>query len=217
MIDIDREHPDFKRQKLTWRSLPRSVRGRATIQTPGGRVSAATAKGATRRLQRAPAEGVLSELHRLDHRLVFRDAVPAGTGLHFQGENEAGQRFLSELADDCDLRGTNLTSFFQAVLQRCADSRPQPYSDRLSAGCTHVRQIGPKRMRVGLSRAYLVRYSAEDLINWSFDERGDFEWVVLKQSAERQPSCGLVRNRARDLLVLLRRSGVPNVSADRTR
>jgi hypothetical protein len=40
----------------------------------------------------------------------------------------------------------------------------------------------------GLSRAYLVRYQAEDLINWSLDERGEYEWIVLRQSVVRQPS-----------------------------
>ncbi|MBV9406492.1 MAG: hypothetical protein JO211_14205, partial [Acidobacteriaceae bacterium] len=40
----------------------------------------------------------------------------------------------------------------------------------------------------GLSRAYLMRYQAEDLINWSRDERGEYEWVVLKQFARRQLS-----------------------------
>ena len=39
----------------------------------------------------------------------------------------------------------------------------------------------------GLSRAYLIHYQPEDLINWSKDERGDYEWIVLRQSVRRQP------------------------------
>jgi hypothetical protein len=33
---------------------------------------------------------------------------------------------------------------------------------------------------VGLSRAYLVEYAPDDLTNWSLDESGQFEWVVLR-------------------------------------
>ena len=32
----------------------------------------------------------------------------------------------------------------------------------------------------GASRAYLVDYAADDLINWSLDEQGNFEWVVIR-------------------------------------
>ena len=33
---------------------------------------------------------------------------------------------------------------------------------------------------MGASRAYLVDYAAEDVINWSLDEQGNFEWVVIR-------------------------------------
>ena len=39
----------------------------------------------------------------------------------------------------------------------------------------------------GLSRAYLFRYGAEELINWSNDENGQYEWVVLRRQQRRQP------------------------------
>jgi hypothetical protein len=39
---------------------------------------------------------------------------------------------------------------------------------------------------IGASRAYLVEYSPEDLINWSLDERGNFEWVVLRTKSIRK-------------------------------
>jgi hypothetical protein len=40
--------------------------------------------------------------------------------------------------------------------------------------------------QAGISRAFLVRYQAEELINWSRDERGDYEWVVLRYKIHRQ-------------------------------
>jgi len=39
----------------------------------------------------------------------------------------------------------------------------------------------------GISRAFLIRYQAEDLINWSVDERGEYDWIVLRQSMRKQP------------------------------
>src|SRR4029079_16065084 len=32
----------------------------------------------------------------------------------------------------------------------------------------------------GASRAYLVEYAADDVINWSLDEQGNFDWVVIR-------------------------------------
>jgi hypothetical protein len=65
------------------------------------------------------------------------------------------------------------------------------------AGRSHILIDFPKAIAVpanraeedaaGLSRAYLTRYSAEDLINWSLDDRGEYDWVVLRQSMRRQP------------------------------
>jgi len=40
----------------------------------------------------------------------------------------------------------------------------------------------------GISRAYLIRFGAEDLINWCTDERGDYEWVVFRQKYKQQVS-----------------------------
>jgi hypothetical protein len=39
---------------------------------------------------------------------------------------------------------------------------------------------------LGASRAYLVEYAAEDLINWSLDEQGNYEWVVLRTELTKQ-------------------------------
>ncbi len=37
--------------------------------------------------------------------------------------------------------------------------------------------------RLGLSRAYLCEYPAESLMNWQRNERGEFDWVVLRTRA----------------------------------
>jgi hypothetical protein len=40
----------------------------------------------------------------------------------------------------------------------------------------------------GTSRAYLSQCPAEQLINWAMDERGDFEWVVIRTKFDRKPT-----------------------------
>jgi hypothetical protein len=187
MIDIDREHPEFRRQKLTWRSYRDLYAGGQQFRHRAAEYLLRRQKEPldvySERLQRVFYENYIGSIVDWYSATLFR----RGPTLHFDGENEVGQNFLSELADDCDLRGTNLTGFFR----RC-------FTDALVTGSSYILVDFPRLARTatnraeedatGLSRAYLVRYSAEDLINWSFDERGDFDWVVLKQSFERQIS-----------------------------
>lgn len=107
--------------------------------------------------------------------------------LQLEGGLESGRTFLSELADDCDLRGTRLSEFFRQCM-----------ADALVAGRSHILIDFPRAAATpanraeedaaGLSRAYLIRYHAEDLINWSLDEHGEYDWIVLRQSLRRQPS-----------------------------
>ncbi len=187
MIDIDREHPEYRRQKLMWRSY-------RDLYTGGQQFNHRAAEYLLRR-QKEPLDVYSERLQRVFYENYIGSIIDwysatlfrRGPALHFQGGNEAGQTFLAELTDNCDLRGTNLTSFFR----RC-------FSDALVTGQSYILIDFPQAPRtasnraeedaIGLSRAYLVRYSSEDLINWSFDQRGDFEWVVLKQSGERQLS-----------------------------
>jgi hypothetical protein len=187
MMDIDREHPDYRRQKLMWRSY-------RDLYTGGQQFKHRAAEYLLRR-QKEPLDVYSERLQRVFYENYIGSIIDwysatlfrRGPTLHFQGANETGQTFLSELTENCDLRGTNLTSFFR----RC-------FSDALITGQSYILIDFPRATRaatnraeedeIGLSRAYLVRYSAEDLINWSLDQRGDFEWVVLKQSVERQVS-----------------------------
>ncbi|MGH9584523.1 MAG: hypothetical protein ACRD4O_16490, partial [Bryobacteraceae bacterium] len=110
-----------------------------------------------------------------------------GASLQFESGDIHARDFLSQLADDCDLRGTSLSEFLR-----------QNLTDALICGKTHIlldfpRAKTPPANRAeeeaaGLSRAYLVEYRAEDLINWSLDDRGEYEWVVLRKSIRRQPT-----------------------------
>lgn len=187
MIEIDREHPDYRRNKTTldmYRDL-----------YTGGQQFKHNAAHYLLRRQKEPLDVYNERLQRTFYQNYIGSIVDwyAATlfrrapSLQMEGGLESGQRFLAQFSDDCDRRGTSLSAFFQTCL-----------TDALVAGSSHILLDFPRSSAIpatraeedvsGLSRAYVVRYQAEDLVNWSMDERGDYEWVVLRQSVRRQPS-----------------------------
>lgn len=187
MTEIDREHRDYKRQKRIWRMY-------RDLYTGGHEFKHRAAEYLLRR-QKEPLDVYSERLHRAFYEnyvgsimdwyastLFRREPI-----LQFDGGLEAGRKFMAEFANDCDQRGTDLPAFFRECL-----------IDSLIAGRSHVLIDFPRTFGVpsnraeedaaGASRAYLVHYRAEDLINWSTDECGNYDWVVLRQTFQRQPS-----------------------------
>jgi hypothetical protein len=107
--------------------------------------------------------------------------------IEFAGTNESAKEFFAQFVHNCDLRGTTLTQFFK-----------QQLVESLVCGKSYVavdfpRAAGPARSRAdedasGRSRAYLVGYSADELINWSYSDQGELEWVVIRTSCLKQDS-----------------------------
>src|SRR5581483_8125748 len=94
-------------------------------------------------------------------------------------------RFYEAFQADCDLKGTRLSEFFR-----------RRFIDMLVCGSSHVvvdfpRAAGQAATRAeedasGRSRAFLVDYSPDEVINWNRDERGGLDWVVLRTSCLKQ-------------------------------
>jgi hypothetical protein len=185
MIEIDREHPDFKRQKLMLQMY-------RDLYAGGNEFKHRAAEYLLRR-QKEPLDVYAERLHRVFYENYVGSIVDwysstlfrREPSLEFEGGLETGQAFLSEFADDCDQRGTRLSNFFRQCL-----------TDMLITGRSYILIDFPRTSArpsnraeedaAGLSRAYLVRYQAEELINWSLDEQGQYQWVVLRQSVRRQ-------------------------------
>ncbi len=147
------------------------------------------------RRQKEPLDVYSERLHRVFYQNYIGSIIDwygatlfrRSPSLQFEGGLESGQRFLTEFADDCDRKGTSLAGFFRKCLL-----------EALIAGESHILIDFPRIPETpanraeedasGLSRAYLVRYQAEDLINWSINETGEYDWVVLRQSLRRQPT-----------------------------
>jgi hypothetical protein len=91
------------------------------------------------------------------------------------------REFFAGFVQNCDQRGTTLAQFFR-----------QQLTETLVCGKSYVavdfpRTGGEARSRaeedaLGRSRAYLVGYTADEVINWSYDDRGEMEWVVIRTS-----------------------------------
>jgi hypothetical protein len=114
--------------------------------------------------------------------LVRREPV-----LEFTGVNDRAKKFFGDFVQNCDLRGTTLTEFFK-----------QQITEALVCGKSYMvvdfpRTDSPALTRAdedasGRSRAYLVAYNADELINWSYDQRGEMEWAVIRTSCLKQDS-----------------------------
>ena len=105
--------------------------------------------------------------------------------INLEEVNKPTQTFYATFNEDCDRRGTSLTDFFR-----------QRFIESLVFGSSHILvdfpQVGSKprhhgeEIESGASRAYLVGYSPESLVNWSKDDEGNYEWVVLRTSHQRK-------------------------------
>jgi hypothetical protein len=187
MIDIDREHPDFKRQQHTLRTYRDLYAGGLQFKHGAGEYLLRRQKEPldvySERLQRAFYQNYVGSIVDWYASTLFRREP----SIHFEGVIKAGDKFHLAFSEDCDRKGTKLAAFFR-----------QCFIDTLIAGRTHILIDFPRAAKtpinraeedaVGLSRAYLVSYQAENLINWSLDEYGEYEWVVLRQKVRRQPS-----------------------------
>ena len=187
MVDIDREHPEFKHREFLLRMYRDLYAGGQEFKHRAGHYLLHRQKEPLdvygERLQRVFYQNYIGSIIDWYGSTLFRRQP----GLLLEGGLAAGRAFLAEFADDCDRRGTTLSDFFR----NC-------FIDALVAGKTHILIDFPRRSeqpqnraeedRSGLSHAFLVRYRAEELINWSRDERGDYDWVVIRHSMERLPA-----------------------------
>src|SRR5580698_892405 len=184
---IEQEHPDYTARSRMWR--------RYRDLYAGGEQFRGNASEYLLRRQKEPVEVYQERLARVFYEnylgsivdwyaatLVRREPV-----LEFAGTNEPGKDFFAQFAQNCDLRGTTLTQFFK-----------QQITEALVCGKSYVvvdfpRTDSPALTRAdedasGRSRAYLVAYNADEVINWSTDQQGELEWVVIRTSWLKQDS-----------------------------
>jgi hypothetical protein len=184
---IEQEHPDYTAKSRMW--------NRYRDLYAGGEQFRGKAAEYLLRRQKEPAEVYQERLARVFYEnylgsiidwytatLVRREPV-----LEFTGANERSKDFFARFVQNCDLRGTTLTEFFR-----------QQVTEALVCGKSYIgvdfpRADSPALTRAdedasGRSRAYLVAYNADEVINWSYDQLGELEWVVIRTSCLKQDS-----------------------------
>lgn len=185
MKDINREHPEYVARKAMWRQYKDLY--------AGGERFRLTASEYLVRRHKEPGEVYGERLSRVFYENYIGSIVDwyAATLMRrepvmlFEGCDAPARSFYNLLADDCDLKGTNLSEFFR-----------RRFVETLVCGVSYIavdfpRAEGEVRTRAeedlsGRSRAYLVDYGADEVINWSYDQAGGLEWAVVRTSVLQQ-------------------------------
>lgn len=179
MIDITQEHPDYAVRKPVYQRYRDLYAGGEEFHSritdyllPKQKEPAEVFR---ERLRRAYYENYLGSIIDWYAATLFRTEAMVTV----EGHNDAGRRFFAEFADDCDQKATSLTDFFRGR-----------FIEALIQGRSFVLVDFPRTLErprtraeeeaLGAARAYLTGYGVEHLVNWSLDDQGQYNWVVLR-------------------------------------
>src|SRR3954470_8244947 len=185
MQNINREHPEYVARKAMWRKYQDLYAGGEKLRLNGAEY--------LMRRNKEPQSIFEERLSCVFYENYIGSIVDwyAATLMRrepmmlFEGEDEAAKNFYGVLAQDCDLKGTNLSEFFR-----------RQFVQMMVYGCSYTvvdfpRASGAVLTRAeedasGRSRAYLMDYTPEEVINWSYDQTGGLEWIVIRTSCLQQ-------------------------------
>ena len=176
---VQREHPDYTSRKRIWKMYRDLYSGGQRMKDAASEYLRPRVREAhdvyVERMWKVFYENYIGSIVDWYGATLFR-REPV---LTFNGVNEPGKSFFSMFVDDCDRKGTSLSDFLRGR-----------FVDALVGGTSYILVDFPKvdvpvetrgaEDQTGRSRAYLVGYTADDLINWRHDSEGNFEWVVLR-------------------------------------
>jgi hypothetical protein len=182
---INREHPEYIARKAMWRQY-------RDLYSGGERLRMNASEYLMRR-QKEPGEVYAERLNRVFYENYIGSIIDwyAATLMRrepillFEKSDSRARNFYNVFSDDCDLKGTNFAEFFrQRFVQTLVFGRGYIVVD-------FPRANGPVRNRAeedatGRSRAYLVDYAADEVINWNYDRQGGLDWVVIRTSCLQQ-------------------------------
>ena len=184
---IEQEHPEYVRSERVWR--------RYRDLYAGGERFRNNAHEYLVRRHKEPGDIYGERLLRVFYENYIGSIIDwyAATlmrrtpGIQYLGTNEKAKTFFSMFGENCDLRHSTLSHFFK-----------QQLIEALVCGKSYIAVDFPRTGEVvrtradeeasGRSRAYLVNYSADELINWSYDQFGELEWVIFRSTVTRQDS-----------------------------
>ncbi len=187
MIDIDHEHKEYRQSILMWR--------RYRDLYAGGELLREHADQFLTRRQKEPQDVYLERLSRLFYENYIGSIIDwysatlfsREPGITIETKNDSVAQYFASFSDDCDRKNTRLTEFLK-----------HSFTEMMVTGASHLLVDFPRAVKkptnrgeeeaLGLSWAFLVNYGAEELINWSLDEDGQYAWIVLRRSSLTQLS-----------------------------
>ncbi len=179
MEEITAEHPEYIEKKQIWRTY-------RDLYIGGEQLKRNAASYLTRR-QNEPLDVYGERLSRVFYENYVGSIVDWYAATLFrreptivaEGDDNRAKEFLGTFAEDCDCKGSSITEMFRRLM-----------IETLVCGKSYVLVDFPRRAEpagsraeedaTGASRAYLVEYLADGVTNWSMDERGQYEWLVLR-------------------------------------
>ncbi len=185
MIEINTEHHEYKARNALWKQYRDLYTGGAQFKGQAANYLIQRNREPMgvyqERLNRAFYENYIGSIVDWYAATLFR-REPV---ISIEGDDETGRKFFSSFVEDCDRKGSNLSDFFRKQML-----------EALICGSSYTlvdfpRQHGKLRNRaeeeaLGAANAYLVSYATDEIINWSTDERGEFDWVVIRTSQLRR-------------------------------
>lgn len=181
MTNINMEHPEYIAKKAMWRKYRDLYAGGEQLKN--------NAAAYLEQRQKEPTDVYAERLSRVFYENYIGSIIDWYAATLFRrepevlvdGSNTAGRKFFSEFAEDCDLRGTAISDYFRGrLIETLVNGASYTLVD-FPAGRGRAGSRAEEDA-AGLSRAYLVEFPAEALINWSVDTRGNYEWVVLRST-----------------------------------
>lgn len=179
MKEINREHPEYQAWREAWPKYRDLYRGGEAFVRSADRYLIPRQREPldvySERVNRAFYENYIGSIIDWYGATLFR-REPV---LTYEGGDARAREFFNRFAMDCDLRGSTVSDFYRRQLV-----------EGLVAGRSYVVIDFPRQTRaagsraeeeeLGVSRGYVSEFPASSAINWQRDERGEFEWVVLR-------------------------------------
>jgi len=184
---ITQEHPDYVSRARMWRRY-------RDIYAGGEEFRKNAAEYLVRR-HKEPAEVYQERLGRVFYENYVGSIVDwyAATLMReepvveFTGGSGPSREFFGQFVQNCDQRGTTLTQFFrQQLIEALVCGKAYVVVDFPRASGDVPARSRAEEDALGRSRAYLMPCSAEEVINWSYDDRGELEWVVTRTTMLKQ-------------------------------
>lgn len=185
--DINREHPEYAARKAMWKQYKDLYAGGEQLRL--------NASDYLVRRHKEPGEVYQERLNRVFYENYIGSIIDWYAATLFRrepsvllaGTDAGAKEFYGAFAEDCDLKGAALNEFFR-----------QRFVNMLVSGGSYIVVDFPRSNgrlltraeedRSGRSRAYLVDYSPDEVINWKYNPAGGLEWAVIRTSCLQQSS-----------------------------